>query len=210
MEDLILCPLSTVHPSCGHHTIPSLVQLGRGSYNDSFLSLGKCQHPTPALQSLSPASPVAPVGTPGPGSTAITVPVPAQSLCLAHLQPQLCQARPQLPCIQGLAAILVQAVEKSGNHNGVRWRGTTQARSASVAGSEGSPGLCLDAWGPSLGAFTVSIMGTSKQLWWDRTPSAFLHSASLSQLGGTTQPKQSSPYHSPGLFVSSVLGWSSK
>lgn len=53
LEGLILCPLSTahlgvspttVHPSqviYGHHTIPSLVQLGEGSCNDSFPSRGQ-------------------------------------------------------------------------------------------------------------------------------------------------------------------------
>lgn len=52
MKGLILCPLSTahlgvsaarVHPSQvvhSHHTIPCLVQLGKGGCNDSFSGLG--------------------------------------------------------------------------------------------------------------------------------------------------------------------------
>lgn len=52
MEGLILRPLSTAHlgvsvarvyPSQvvhGHHTIPCLVQLGKGSCNDGFSGLG--------------------------------------------------------------------------------------------------------------------------------------------------------------------------
>lgn len=65
--------------------------------------------------------------------TAVTVPSPAHTLCLSHVQcqPQLSQALLKLPRIQGSAPVLVQAAEKPRGKGrnwrvipGTKWSGT--------------------------------------------------------------------------------------